>query len=147
MAKSNARPGFGAKLLRGAGDSPETYTEVAEIVNIPGIGTTHRTSEVTHMSSPNGWAEHIGLGVKEGKAFSVDVNFVGDDSDQEDIYKTLVADGSLNNWRIHFTDIGKTMLTFGAIVTDTDINHERDSHAQATYSFLPSGGYAWGTFT
>lgn len=142
MTDSNARPGFGVTLQYHDGGSPGSYIDVAEITGIPGVGTTVRTSEVTHMQSPGGWAEHIGTGVREGKSFTVPVNFIADDTSHVLLFQTR-SDGSRNEYRITFTDVGTTTLTFNAIVTESDISHERDSHATGSITFLPSGAFTW----
>lgn len=145
MPPSNARPGFGVQFQISNGDSPETFDPMAEITDVPGVGTTHRTDEVTHMSSPGGWAEYIGLGVKEGKSFTLALNFVADDADQILLYRTRLESGVKANYRIQFTDVSNTTLTFEAIITDSDIGHARDSKADLSITVQPSGPYAWGT--
>lgn len=142
MPKSGARPGYGCLFKTGAG-SPVVYTTLAEVVNIPGVGTTHRTDEVTHMTSPNGWVEHIGLGVKEGKAFTLDLNFVADSAAQIALYQTAVEAGTVGKYQIAFTDIGASTLSFEAIIQDVDISHERDAAADLSITVLPTGGYTW----
>jgi len=126
-----------------AGGVDEVYSSMAEVAGIPGFGTTQRTSEITHMSSTDGWVEQLGLGLKEGKAFSVPLNFVADDSDQVLLYQTRVEDGTTNNYRILFTDDSGSSVTFASIIQDTDINHDRDSHAQMTVTFLPTKEFNW----
>ena len=143
MAESKANPGFGCTLAIGDGTTTEGFTVIAEVTGIPGFGTTQRTSEVTHMSSPNGWVEHIGLGLKEGKAFTVPLNFVADDTQHIQLFQTLVASGAKNNYQISLTDDSSSTVTFGAIVQDTDITHDRDSHAQGSVTFLPTGAFTW----
>jgi len=140
---SNANPGFGVEFRIGDGGGPEAFTAMAEVAGIPGFGTTQRTSEVTHMSSTDGWVEHIGLGLKEGKAFSIPLNFVADDSDQILLYQTRVESGETHNYQIGFTDDSNSTVTFAAIIQDTDINHDRDSHAQMTITILPTKEYTW----
>lgn len=131
--------------LTGGTNGAEVFTLLAEITDLPGFGTSHRTDEVTHMSSPNGWAENIGLGVKEGKAFTVALNFVADDPAQVALFQTKVESGTTNNYRIRFTDKAFSGVTFGAIVNDTDISHPRDAKADLSVQFLPSGPYTWAT--
>lgn len=130
--------------LAGGTNGAEVFTEIAEITDLPGFGTTHRTDEVTHMSSPNGWVEHIGLGIKEGKAFTLAMNFVGDDADQIELFQTRVESGNRHNYRIQFTDDDLTQVTFAAIISDSDISHPRDAKADLAIQVLPSGGYTWG---
>lgn len=145
MAASNANPGFGCVIGLGDGGSPEAFTDIAEIVGIPGVGVTARTSEVTHMTSPDGFAEHIASGVKEQKSFTVPVNFVADDAGLLSLLKDKIKDGDIDNYRIAFTDDSNSLLTFAALVVDTDISHERDSHAQGSITFLPTGAPTWST--
>lgn len=147
MAKSRANPGFGVIFAFGNGASPEVFTPIGEIVDLPGIGTTHRTDEVTHMSSPGGWAEFIGLGVKEAKEFTIAMNFVADDPHQIALYQTYVESGAKRNYQIQFTDDDETQLTFEALISDTDISHPRDAKADLSVQVRPSGAYAWGSGT
>jgi hypothetical protein len=147
MPVSRANPGFGIKFKMGNGASPEVFDEIAEVVDVPGVGVTHRTDEVTHMSSPGGWAEHIGLGVKEGKQFSLAMNFVADDVDQIALYQTRVASGGKHNYQILFTDDDSTTLTFEAIISDVEMSHSRDSKADLTVQVLPSGQFNWDAAT
>ena len=145
--KSRANPVFGVEFRMGDGASPEVFAPMMEIVDVPGVGTTHRTDEVTHMGSPGGWVEHIGLGIKEGKPFTISGNFVADDADQIALYRTRVESGGKHNYQIQFTDEDLTTLTFEAIITDADIGHSRDSKADFAYNVLPSGPYAWSSGT
>lgn len=144
MVASAANPGFGITLGIGDGASSEVFTNLlSEIISVGGVGTSHNVVEVTHMSSTGGWREYLGTGVKEGKEFTVNVNFVADQANQITLYQTRVEAGSKNNYQLTFTDDGSSTLTFSAIVSDIDISHERDSQAQATITFRPSGAYTW----
>lgn len=129
--------------LTGGTNGTAVFTDLGEITDVPGVGTTHRTDEVTHMASPGGWAEFLGLGVKEGKAFTLALNFVADDAAQKSLFKTRVEDGSENTYRIVFTDDVATTLTFAALITDTDIGHSRDSKADISIQVQPTGAYSW----
>jgi len=134
-----------AAALSGGTNGAVTWSELGEITDVPGIGASHRTDEVTHMSSPNGWAEHIGLGVKEQKAFTLALNFVADDTQQILLYQTRIASGDKNTYKIVFTDELATGLVFDAIVSDTDMGHPRDGKADASYQFQPTGEPTWTT--
>lgn len=146
-ADFGASPGDGSGTITartvtptaGGTDGTEVFTELAEVVDVPGVGVSHRTDEVTHMSSPNGWAEHIGLGVKEQKSFSLAMNFVANDTAQVGLFQTYIASGAKRNYRIQFTDTNLTRVTFAAIITETDISHPRDSKADISVTVLPSG--------
>lgn len=144
MPASNANPGFGVEFRIGDGASSETFTAIAEVLAVNGVGVTHRTSEVTHMGSTGGWAEHLALGVKEGKPFTLNVNFVFDDTNQAALL-TACQNGTKGNYQIGFTDDAGSNVTFAAIINDLDWNHDRDSQAQGTISVLPSGAHTFGT--
>lgn len=141
---SNAVPGFGVEFRVGDGASSETFIAVADVTGVSGLGISHRTAEVTHMASPSGWAEHIALGVKEGKPFTLNLNFVADDSEHTSL-RTAVENGTKGNYQIGFTDDSDSNLTFAAILQDLDINHDRDSQVVGTIQVLPSGVHTWGT--
>ena len=143
MAKSRANPGFGVKFQVGDGDSPELFVTEAEVTDVPGFGVTHRTDEVTHMSSPEGWAEYIKLGIKEGKSFTLALNFVADSTSQKALYQTRVEGKAAHNYRIVFTDDQETSVTFEALIVDIDINHARDAKADLSISIQPSGKFYW----
>lgn len=129
--------------LTGGSNAAAVWTDLGEITEIPGVGTTHRIDEVTHMSSPNGWAEFIGLGVKEGKSFTLGLNFVADDTQAKLLYRTRVESGVAADYRVAFTDVAGTTLTFSGIITDSDIGHARDSKADLSIQVQPTGPFAW----
>lgn len=148
ITPSGARPGFRTVLGIGDGDtnpSNETFLVLAEILDFPETGTAHRTTEVTNMTSPEGWVEHIALGIKELKPFTLPLNFIADDTDQIELYQNRVANGSKNRYMIQFTDEAKTTLIFSAVVNDTGIAGPRDAQATINVSFLPTSAPIWGT--
>lgn len=134
---------FVSDVLAGGTAGAEVFTPIAEITGVPGVGSTQRTSEVTHMTSEDGWAEHIALGIKEQKSFTVPLNFVADDPTQIEIFRNRSGSKVGHNYQIKFTDDSVTTLTFFAFIVDTDIGHDRDSHAQGAFTFLPSGKPEW----
>jgi hypothetical protein len=145
MPRSNANPGFGIKFYVGNTDSPVVFTELAEVQEITGIGAQHITDEVTHMSSPNGWAEFIGTGVKEQKPFTLPMNFVADYAAQKQLLNERLESGGRHYYKIKFTDAAETELVFEAIIADVDINHAQRAAADCNVQFRPSGQYAWYT--
>lgn len=143
MAKTNAVPGFGALFLIGNGDSPETFQALAEVVDITGFGFTQMVADATHQLSPGGWVEKISLGLKEGKPFSVPVNFVADDAQQVTLIQTRASDGSKHNYQLQCTDVSQTTITFEAVITDVTINHPQRDKADASIEFTPSSAYVY----
>lgn len=143
MPASNANTGFGCTFAMENATTPGTFDVLAEVQGVPGIGSTQRTSEVTHMTSPGGFAEHIGLGIKDHKPITLPLNFVADDAEQIKLFRQRVGDTDPHNYQIAFTDESDTTLTISAIVTETSIDHEPSSHAQGSVTFLPTGDITW----
>ena len=56
---SDAFIGHGTLLQRGDGGDPETFTTVAEVLNISGPSLSRDTIDVTTMDSPDEWIEFI----------------------------------------------------------------------------------------
>lgn len=128
--------------LTGGALGTEVFTDLAEIVDVPGIGGTHLTADVTHMSS-DGWVEQIKIGLKEAKPFTLPMNFVADDSVQRDIFETRFESEDENNYRVLFTDDSETYIEFPALVTDIDITHAQRNKAEISVQFTPAAGYTW----
>lgn len=143
MAKSTANPGWGCTVSLGNGAEPEVYTVIAELLGVPGVGATARTSEVTTMTSPEGWAEYIKTGVKEQKPITLPINFVADNAQQLDLITTKLEDDEEHSFQITFTDETVSLLTFDALVVDSNIDHDKDSQAQGSITIRPTGKPVW----
>lgn len=59
MTASTAKIGLGAALWMGDGGSPETFTQVANVVSIDGPSETMETVDVTHLQSTGGYREYL----------------------------------------------------------------------------------------
>lgn len=71
---SEAKLGYGTKLLMGDGGSPETFAEIGEVGDFED-GDTIELVEVTNHQSPNGRREYI-AGMKDGAEISFPVNYL-----------------------------------------------------------------------
>jgi len=71
---SEAKLGYGTKMLMGDGGSPESFAEIGEMGDFE-EGDSIELVEVTNHQSPNGRREYIG-GLKEGREFSFPVNYI-----------------------------------------------------------------------
>lgn len=143
--ESNAVAAFQSSISIGDGASPEVFTKFAEIRDIPGIGHTHRTVEVTPINITGNFTEYIGTGLNDGKPFSVPFNLVVTDSQQQDLLETKSEDGSINNYRIEFANSGGRYVQFCAILDDITMDLNRDEAQQGTIRFRPTGQHIWGT--
>lgn len=127
--------GFGAKLMRGDGASPETFTEIADPTDISGPGLSRDTIEVTSHGSPNQYKEYVG-GLKDGGEVSVDINY------QPALHDLLVDDlddDAPRNYELHFPDPDLTVWAFAAVMTGFEPDAPHDDKLAATVTFQVSG--------
>jgi predicted secreted protein len=109
---TSAIAGNGVLLQLGSGGTgSETFTTIAEVLDIDGPSQAREQIEVTSHSS-EGWREYI-AGLRDGGEVSFPVNFVP--ADQDDL-RALYDDGTQANYKIVYPNGWKD--TFAAIVTD-----------------------------
>lgn len=77
MAETTARLGFGLLFQVGDGASPEVFTTLLEVFDLPEIGEEAELKEATHHQSPNGAREWI-RGLKDGTEFEILANLAWD---------------------------------------------------------------------
>lgn len=127
--------GFGTKLKRGDGETPEVFTEIADITNLSGPGLSRETLDVTSHGSPDGWMEFLG-GLKDPGEVSADINY------QPTLHDLLVADfddKAPRNYQIVFPDEDATTWAFPAILTGFEPEAPYDDKAAASLTFKVSG--------
>lgn len=127
--------GFGTKLKRGDGATPELFTAIAEITNIGGPGLARDTYETTTHGSPGGWRQFIG-GLKDGGEVSADVNYHPSEHD------ALVADfddTGARTYQVVFPDPESTTWTFQAILTGFEPSAPHDDKLTASLAWKVSG--------
>lgn len=71
---SEARLGYGTKLLMGDGGSPQTFAEIGEVGDFED-GDSVELVEVTNHQSPNSRREYIAA-LKDGAEISFPVNYI-----------------------------------------------------------------------
>ncbi len=101
MARTQARGGFGTKILVGDGAGSETFTELGEVRDVSGPELRHVIEDATHMASDDGWAESISVGLKEAGPITFDLHNVPDSTMQAALRADLEA-GTLRNFRLVF---------------------------------------------
>ncbi len=111
---TNAIAGNGVLLKMGNGaTSNETFTTLAEVLDIDGPSQAREQIEVTSHSS-GGWREYI-AGLRDGGEVSFPVNMVPSDATQ-DALRDLYDSGESANFKIVYPNGYRD--TFAAIVTD-----------------------------
>lgn len=109
---------FGTLLQIGDGGTPESFTTIAEVLDISGPDLSLDTEEVTSHDSPGGWEEHIGTILRSGEV-TFDVNYVPTEA-THDASTGLIADmvaRTVRNFKLVFPDAGSTTWSFSALVT------------------------------
>lgn len=153
-AAEDAIHGYGAQLMVGEGDSPETFEAIAAIVNItPGAMTTADINR-THLRSPDAHHEHM-PGLRDSGAFSCEMIWLPNEQSQSNAgggsgpfaSGGLVAmwrDRQIRNFKIVLFADGSPSIEWpfrgyvsqfqpGGINSDDKIN--------ATVSFMPTEAY------
>lgn len=99
----------GTTIGIGNGDGPpETFDEIAEILNYQAPGIQSSAIEVTHLKST---AVETIAGLPDGAEVTFDVNFIAADTQQQELW-TLAAAGTKKNFQINLNDHGVTPTTF-----------------------------------
>jgi predicted secreted protein len=111
---TEAIAGNGVLLKIGdSGGTAETYTTLAEVLDIDGPSQKRDSIEVTSHSSA-GWREYI-AGLRDGGEIKFDINFVPDDATQVTL-RGVFDDGITANFQIVYPN--GTTDTFAATVTE-----------------------------
>lgn len=72
---TQARLGFGGTFKVGNGASPEVFTAVAEVIDVPPIGESAALVDASNLDSANQTLEYI-AGAKDGIEFTVEMNLL-----------------------------------------------------------------------
>lgn len=133
---TGAKLGYGSLFKRGNGASPEVFTTIVEMHDIPDFGAEAALVEVTNFDSPNGTREYIS-GLADGVQFTVQGNSRLDNQTQ----LNLIADFDakvLRNFQIHLTS-PQGIWSFAALVIGWKFNVPVASSQQITFTFKVSG--------
>lgn len=112
--------GLGTLLEIGDGATPENFTPIAEVKDITGPGLTREFAEFTHQQSSGGYREYKPTFKNSGDV-SFKCNFLPDDATQGFATSGLLKDyddGKLRNFKLKFPDVGQTVASFAAYVSN-----------------------------
>jgi predicted secreted protein len=93
-----ARIGYGTQFQRGNGDSPETFTNISEVIAFEAPDEQADDVEVTHFESPGGYKEYIRGMLDAGEA-SFSVNWDPTNRATHAQIRTDKASGTAHNYR------------------------------------------------
>jgi predicted secreted protein len=111
-----AKAGYGTVLQRGDGGGPETFTTIAELINIDGPVFKMDTADATNQSSPNAYKEFIGTLLEAGE-ISTEVNLIEQSATQRNLITDL-NNRTLRNFKVVCNDVSVTTFAFAALVTE-----------------------------
>lgn len=119
---SNAISSFGTLLKIGDGGGPETFTTIAEVLDINGISLKSSTEDTTNHSSPGGFEEKIVTLLAAGP-IKFGINFIptaATHSQSTGLIKDW-KNKTKRNFQLVFPDTGATTWSFAAFVILVDI--------------------------
>jgi predicted secreted protein len=132
---------FGTLLKIGDGATPtESFTTIAEVLDIGGPSLSLDTEEITNHSSAGGWEEVVASILRSGEVtFEINYDPAGGTHDAS---TGLIADmvaRTLRNFQLIFPDSGNTTWSFGAYVTGFEPGAPVKGKLSASVTLKPSG--------
>ena len=114
---------FGSQFKIGDDGSTETFTKVAEIIDINGPGLSRDVIEVTSQDSTNGWKEFL-PGLRDGGEINITANWDPDHATQDGTTGILSKfnDDELHNWQIITPSGAGVDIDFAAFVTAMNLS-------------------------
>lgn len=110
---TGALPAQGYALKRGNGASPEVFTKLAEVMDLPGTNRTRTSIEANSLDTE--WDESIG-GIKKGGEITFNAIFRPDDTNGQAQLEDDFDTGDMINWKIEATDSPPTVWAFAGRV-------------------------------
>lgn len=140
---SNAWWAYGSELKLGDDGTTETFTKIAEIIDIDGPSMSRDVIEVTSQDSTDGWREFI-PGMRDGGEISVTANWIPAGTTQDGSVGLLskFTDDDIHNFQIITADDGSsgTMdIDFAAIVTNFSPSLPLEDRATLNFSLKITG--------
>jgi hypothetical protein len=105
-------------LQMGDGATPENFTAIAEVVNLPPPGLDNPTAEATSHGS-GGYREYISTKLKEVPEIPFDINFIPTAATHNITTGLLskVVSGAVTNFKFIFPNVSTTTWSLSAIVS------------------------------
>jgi len=141
---TQARLGYGTKLYRGDGGSPETFELIAEIKEYSDFGAERELVEATNHDSPDSFREYI-LGLKDGAEFTATCNW-NPGYDLHDPTTGVIADfdaGAAKNYQLRFPSNPVWIAEFSALTRVWNINPPVDAILDLVVTFKVTGDISW----
>lgn len=130
---------YGSKLQLGNGGTPESFADIAEVMDITPPPMERDEIEVTNQQSTGGWREYI-PGWRDGGEVTFNCNWLPNNATQNEttgLLKTF-ADNLLHNWKIVLPDTVKT-ISFAGFITGFEPDLPLEEQGQLSLTVRVSG--------
>ena len=129
--------GHTARLTRSNADSPETFTQVAQVMSISGPGISRDTIDSTDADAVADWRTHL-VSYIDGGEITIEVNLDLDNATHGSPAGFLgdFADQTLRNYRVEFPDTSPVSFwafTGKVVGTEPSNPHDGMSTMSVTY--------------
>lgn len=126
----------GTKLQLAGTASPITYTSMANVTSISGLGGQKGDIEITNFDST---AKEFLTGLEDPGQVQVEINYSPDDATQDTLWG-LKDSGELRTWRIKLSGASPNpYFQFTATVQQFQVNFQTDDVVRATVTLRVSG--------
>lgn len=138
---TKAKASRGTLLQSGDGAGSETFTTIGEVKSIKGPGSKLDTIDATSQDSV---VKEFIAGLSESSEVSVDMLFIGSNTQQQNLRADVVA-GTLRNFKLIFNDHAttKTTAAFSALVTAFEQDAPSGGAYTVSCTLKPSGAITW----
>jgi len=138
---SEAEIGFGAKVLRGDGGSPEIFNEISELMDVAPPESVRDSLEATHHGSPDGAKEYL-YGLIDNGEVTLELNHIPGNSQQvglRDDQKNKV----MRNFQVVWPDSASTTVTFTGLVLSIGRAIPKEEKMTISVGLKVSGVLTW----
>lgn len=126
----------GTKLKLAGAVSPVTYTAMANVTSISGLGGQKGDIDITNFDST---AKEFLTGLEDPGQVQVEINYSPNDTTQNTLW-TLKDSGDLRSWRIQLSGASPSpYFGFNATVQQFQVNFQTDDVVRATVTLRVSG--------
>jgi hypothetical protein len=132
----------GTYISKGNGLSPETFTEIAEVVSIAGPNETSETLDFTHLRSTGGYREKK-QSFKDAGEVALTLNFIPDNATQNHItgLRAEYQVGGVKNYKITYPDT--SYVIFAAYVSAIGQTANVGEKLALTVTLTVTGATSW----
>lgn len=128
--------GSGIALKMGAGNSPQTFTTIAQVNDISGFGIMSGLDDVTHYQSTS--HEYIAK-LPDPEQFTAKCNYLPNDTTQLAVQAAALA-GTVKSFQLYLpSPYNANKYNFSAVVLGWKLTPPVDAHQDIEFTFKISG--------